>query len=184
MKTILLVIALAAMLALAACASNGSGEQSEDPTGSGSAEEPQAGMPNPWSDVASAEEAAAGAGVGTFEVADNLGVSDMTLFDPQYRCMEGIAEVDLQGGAFQVTVHKGAGFSGQDLSGDYTEYPLEWTQDCDGVEVSCRGYEEGMAAAFDWTVGDASYSVMLEGLGGEEMAVDAEDVATIVASVK
>ena len=52
------------------------------------------------------------------------------------------------------------------------------------VQVNCRGYEKGLAAAFDWTTDEGSHPVMFEGLGSENMAVDADGVSTIVANVQ
>lgn len=142
------------------------------------------GIPNPWTDTDSAEAAAAGAGVGSFDVAENLGLASLSLFDPAYRYMDGIAQVQLQGGAFDVTVRKSLTIGGMDLSGDYTDYPEFWVSDVDGVEVSCHGFKAGEATAFEWCANDANYSVLFRGLGGENMAVGESEVASVVASVK
>ena len=204
-KLIIVACAAALALALAGCASSSSssaaassasGSASGSASASASSEAASSeasassesgesvGMPNPWSEVESAEAAAEGAGVGSFEVAENLGLADFNLFDAKYLCMEDIAEVQLQGGAFDVTVRKSLHISGQELSGDYTDYPEFWVVDIDGVEVSCHGFEEGKAAAFEWCANDANYSVMFRGLGGENMAIDEEAIATVIANVK
>ena len=195
----LMIVACAAVLALAlaGCTSSNSGSSaaSSASTSASSSETASSesaassasssvGLANPWSDVDSAEAAAEGAGVGSFEVADNLGLADKTLFDPAYRYMDGIAEVQLQDGAFDVTVRKSLTMGGMDLSGDYTDYPEFWVTDVDGVEVSCHGFEPGKATAFEWCANDANYSVMFRGLGGEHMAIDESEVATVVANVK
>ena len=62
---------------------------------------------NPWSEVASAEEAAKGAGIDSFEVAEDLGLDLGENFGRTYRCMEGIAEVQLEFPASALTIRKG-----------------------------------------------------------------------------
>ena len=195
-----LVVACAALfaLALAGCASSssssasasaasGSGSASASATSSSEASASSSagsvGIANPWSDVDSAEAAAQGAGVGTFELGENLGMADKTLFDPTYRYMDDVAEATLQGGAFDVTVRKSMHQSGQMLSGDYNNYPEFWTTTIDGIEVSCHGYEAGVATAFEWSA-DANYSVIFQGLGGENMGVDETEIAAIIQNVK
>lgn len=196
----LATILCAAMLAaaLAGCASGNSSSASASSASSpesasaGASSEASAsaessgsvGIPNPWTDADSAQAAAEGAGVGSFEVADNLGLDDLNLFDPAYSYMEDIAQVQLQGGAFDVTVRKSLTTGGMELSGDYTDYPEFWVADIDGIEVSCHGFEAGKAAAFEWCADDANYSVLFRGLGGENMAVDESEVAAIIANVK
>ena len=195
-----LVVACAALfaLALAGCASSSSSSASASAaSGSGSASASAAssseasasssagsvGIANPWSDADSAEAAAQGAGVGSFELADNLGMADKTLFDPTYRYMDDVAEATLQGGAFDVTVRKSMHQSGQMLSGDYNNYPEFGTTTIDGIEVSCHGDEAGVATAFEWSA-DANYSVIFQGLGGENMGVDETEIAAIIQNVK
>ena len=184
-----LVVACAALfaLALAGCASSSSSSASASATSSSEASASSSaesvGIANPWSDVDSAEAAAQGAGVGTFELGENLGMADKTLFDPTYRYMDDVAEAPLQGGAFDVTVRKSMHQSGQMLSGDYNNYPEFWTTTIDGIEVSCHGYEAGVATAFEWC-NDANYSVIFRGLGGENMGVDETEIAAIIQNVK
>ena len=196
----LLVVACAALFAfaLSGCASNSSsGTSASAASGSstaaassaagsatsGSSSAESVGIANPRSDADSAEAAAQGAGVGSFELAENLGMADKTLFDPTYRYMDDVAEATLQGGAFDVTVRKSMHQSGQMLSGDYNNYPEFWTTTIDGIEVSCHGYEAGVATAFEWC-DDANYSVTFRGLGGENMGVDEAEVAAIIQNVK
>ena len=196
----LLVVACAAMfaLALAGCASSGSSSASASATSSSVSSSTSAAsssvvsdsgssgsttLANPWSDVDSAEAAAKGAGVGSFELGDNLGMADVTLFDPTYRYMDDVAEATLQGGAFDVTVRKSMHESGQTLSGDYNNYPEFWTTTVDGIIVTCHGYEAGVASAFEWC-NEGNYSVLFRGLGGENMGVYEAGIAAIIQNVK
>ena len=42
---------------------------------------------------------------------------------------------------------------------------------CYAVQVNCRGYEKGLASAFDLTTDEGSRSIIFEGLGGENMTM-------------
>ena len=174
---LLITVVIAAFLT--ACAS---GTTTDEATDSGETEA-QTGLPNPWSDVASAEDAAKGAGIASFTVSDDLGLTETKVLAPTFRCMDGIAEADFDGEAFEVCVRKSETLTGQDLSGDYNEYPFEWTMEVDGMQVACRGYEEGLASAFDWERDGANYSVMFTSLENESMGVSSVEVAAVMASV-
>ena len=106
----------------------------------------EAGMANPWSDVDSAEAAAEGAGLDTFMVPD--GEAEISLGEvkvTQYRCMKGMAEAVVEFPAVEMTIRKGDK-SGEmaegDISGDYSEYKYDWTQNIKGLEVKCFGNRE------------------------------------------
>ena len=98
--------------------------------GAGIAEEEASaavGLANPWTEVATAEEAADGAGVGYFLVPEeNMETTggQVNWFCFQY--MEHIAEADGGIGSAELTVRKGLKQDGEDVSGDYTEYTFAW----------------------------------------------------------
>ena len=71
------------------------------------AAEENTGLANPWSDVESAEEAAKGAGIDSFVIAEDPGLDLGQLFERTYRCMDGIAEARLEFPASALTVRKG-----------------------------------------------------------------------------
>lgn len=130
------------------------------------------GMANPWSDVDSAEAAAEGAGLDTFMVPD--GEAEISLGEvkvTQYRCMKGMAEAVVEFPAVEMTIRKGDK-SGEmaegDISGDYSEYKYDWTQNIKGLEVKCFGNREGEATKTIWSVDDMDYSITAYGLGGDE----------------
>ena len=125
------------------------------------------GMPNPWSDVASAEEAAAGAGLDELIVPDPLMLDGVESTSVKYRCMEGLAEVIYEWAAAQFTFRKGVHVEGDDVSGDYNTYAYEWTTDVDGIEVFCAGNREGDATKVTWCEGDYDFAILSLGLGGD-----------------
>lgn len=173
----LLVIGLAAAFALALV---GCGSQEEPAPEEGQ----EVGMPNPWTEAASAEEAATNAGIGSFEVADNIGLGpEFPLGDPYYQSMSGIAEVQYTPDGYEVSVRKGT-VTGIDLSGDYTEYPESWTQDVGGIEVKCMGFETDSASNISWGTDTGYFSVVFFSEGGENIGLTAEQVEQLVASVK
>ena len=149
------------------------------------AAEENTGVGNPWSDVESAEEAAKGAGIDSFVIADNPGLDLGQLFEKTYRCMDGIAEARLEYPASALTVRKGTYAEEGDISGDYTEYANTWTQDVNGIEVTCFGNREGDAAKSIWTVDNMYFSIVAEGLGGDEdFGLNAERLTAMVNSIQ
>ena len=149
------------------------------------AAEENTGVGNPWSDVESAEEAAKGAGIDSFVIADDPGLDLGQLFEKTYRCMDGIAEARLEYPASALTVRKGTYAEEGDISGDHTEYANTWTQDVNGIEVTCFGNREGDAAKSIWTVDNMYFSIVAEGLGGDEdFGLNAERLTAMVNSIQ
>ena len=149
------------------------------------AAEESAGLANPWSNVESAEEAAAGAGIDSFVIAENPGIDLGENYRRTYRCMDGIAEAYLEYPASALTVRKGTLAEEGDISGDYTDYANTWTQDVNGIEVTCFGNREGDASKSIWTVGDMCFSIVAEGLGGDEdFGLNADRLTEMVNSIQ
>lgn len=147
--------------------------------------EENTGLANPWSDVESAEEAAKGAGIDSFVIAEDPGLDLGELFERTYRCMDGIAEARLEYPASALTVRKGTIAEEGDISGDYTEYANTWTQDVNGIEVTCFGNREGDAAKSIWTVDNMYFSIVAEGLGGDQdFGLNAERLTAMVSSIQ
>ena len=156
-------------------------------TAASAAAEEITGLANPWSDVASAEEAAKGAGIDSFVIAEDPGIDLGENFERTYRCMDSIAEARLEYPASALTVRKGNGTYAEegDISGDYTEYANTWTEDVNGIEVTCFGNREGDASKSIWTVDDMYFSIVAEGLGGDEdFGLNAERLAAMVSSIQ
>ena len=140
--------------------------------------------------VASAEEAAKGAGLDKFvlpmEAQTDLGnVADSRDW-MNFRYMDGFAQADFPMGAADLVVRKGlSSIDNGDVSGDYMEYAYEWTQDVNGTEAKCWGNREGAAMKTIWTKGDYSYSITARGAGGEDdFGLSANDVAVWVLGIE
>ena len=174
----LLAIGLAAAFALtlAACGNNGNDEAVEDGA--------EVGMENPWTEAASADDAAQKAGIASFEVADNIGLGPQyPLGEPLFQSMDGIAEAQYTADGYKVVVRKGD-TTGVDLSGDYNEYPESWTQDVDGITVECMGYEVDSASNLSWSTDSDNISVCFYSDGGENIGLTDAQVIGLVHSVK
>ena len=152
-------------------------------------EKNETGMANPWSDVDSAEAAAEGAGLDTFMVPD--GEAEISLGEvkvTQYRCMKGMAEAVVEFPAVEMTIRKGDK-SGEmaegDISGDYSEYKYDWTQNIKGLEVKCFGNRDGEATKTIWSVDDMDYSITVQGLGGDEdYGLPADDLNSLINGIQ
>ena len=143
-----------------------------------------------WTQAATAEEAAKGAGIdfladlnGTQTTMGVLGEMGAIT----YRYMDGVAQIFCPVAAVDMSVIKGkipCGVDG-DVSLDSTAYKFEWTQDVDGQEVKCFGNREGEATKTIWTAGDYNYAVVAYGAGGDDdFGLRTEDVVTMVNAVK
>ncbi|MDO5132170.1 MAG: hypothetical protein Q4D81_04190, partial [Eubacteriales bacterium] len=149
------------------------------------ASEEYTGIANPWSDVESSEEAAKGAGIDSFVIAEDPGIDLGKDFGRTYRCMDGIAEARLEYPASALTIRKGTYAEEGDISGDYTEYANTWTQEVNGIEVTCFGNREGDATKSIWAVDDMYFSIVAEGLGGDEdFGLNAERLTAMVSSIQ
>lgn len=196
-KTIAIVAVFAMMLALAACSSSSgsnsaaqsSSAQSESSASASSAQSSAsssfAGLPDPWSDVATAEEAAQGAGIPGFVLpATGLKLTVGPIGEWSYRCMEGLAQGETNVGVPHLTVRKGVHAGNGDISGDYNEYACKWIQDVYGAQVNCEGNVEGQAKKILWGSNDFCFSITVEGQGDDSdlFGLGEEDVAKLVSN--
>lgn len=62
--------------------------ESTEAESTAAAAEENTGLANPWSDVGSAEEAAKGAGIDSFVIAEDPGLDLGELFERTYRCID------------------------------------------------------------------------------------------------
>ena len=148
------------------------------------AEEAAGGHTN-WTECATAEEAAKGAGLdsladlnGTMTSMGEIG----TMGEVKYRYMQDIVQVFCPVAAVDMSAIKAKSYvANGDVSLDNSEYAHEWTQDVDGQEVKCFGNREGEATKTIWTAGDYAYAVVAYGAGGDvDFGLKADDVATMV----
>ena len=151
------------------------------------AEEESTEMPNPWSDVDSAEAAAEGAGIEALKIADGIELSLGEVKVDNWRCMKGMVEASVPFPAVQMTVRKGSDDLADekgDISGDYNDYKHSWTQEVNKINVECFGNREGEATKTIFKSGDYLYSVTAHGEGGDDdYGLSADDLLLIVGGI-
>ena len=137
-----------------------------------------------WNKVDSADAAAQAIGLESFKVPDGvtIGLGEVKADSFQYK--EKVAMASIPFPAVQMYVMMGTDESG-DVSGDPAEYANTWTQDINGVEVTCFGNREGDATKTIWTTDGVSYAVMAYGLGGDtDYGLSADDLNTVISAMQ
>ena len=143
------------------------------------------GMPNPWHQVSNASEAAEGAGIDGFEVPEGAQISLGAVAPELYQYMAGIAEADVPFPAVQMTIRKGEAVIDDDISGDYNQYAHTWTQNINGIDVTCSGNREGESIKTTWIVGAYDYSILIQSSGGDsDYGLKADDLNILVGGIK
>ena len=118
-------------------------------------------MGNPWTDHAALKDAESAVGF-PLEIPETIGAYTAEVF----RVLNGeLLEVRYINGDSEVTVRKQAG-EGQDISGDYTQYPTVSLTDADGYSVEAR--TDGTVTSAIISTGGYSYSVYAPCSAAEE----------------
>lgn len=192
------VATMACVLALGLGALSGCGEQATN--GSATATEPaaeatetseaqgesnQAGVANPWEVAQTAEETAQGAGLDVFGVPESVQVGGVEYAEPAFFFTSSIAQVSYSRDADTILLRKSGAEAGKEgLAGDYNEYAKTWTQDVDGIEVTCYGAKQEAAQLILWQQDSNNYSLGF-GFGSDETpAMTPADVASIVGGIR
>ena len=183
---VVMVAVAASLVALAGCSSpanNGSSSAGSEASNS------SASMANPWSDAASAEEAAKGAGLDAFALPEGE-IADLGKpIEVTYRFMDGMAEARYELPASSLTVRT-ATISPEDsldISGDYNTYSNEWTETIANKQIACAGNRKGDSTKTYWGEEDAdrAHSNVAEGLGGDEdFGLNTERLTVFVEAMK
>ena len=95
------------------------------------------GLPNPWTQTNSYDEAAKISGIRIHLPDDADLPQNMDLL--YYRAVPGTLEVDYSDGNEDLMLRASLDDEGYVLSGDYNSYTHEWEQNFDGTTVSCLG---------------------------------------------
>lgn len=123
-------------------------------------------MPNPWSQAATAEEAAQGAGLKSFAVPkDSVTLTVGKIGDWTFSCMDGMAQAKTTAGDTEITIRKAVKTDNDDISGDYNKYESEWPLTLKGLTVNCAGHSEDAANKVLWVSGDNAYCILAQGSG-------------------
>ena len=200
MKKLFSVVAAAVLvLALAGCtssAASGSSSASESSSAAGesssasdaassSSASSQSTSAVKWTDADTAGDAAKGAGFDTFDVMDEVKIDDLTFKDPSFSYADGVAQALYETGAAGLFVRKADGKHTAPLTDrDKTEFAQTWSKSYDGLDVTMYGAAKGAATVITWTDGTQEFGVTYQGLGGEELSMDSDEVASIVKGLK
>lgn len=186
-KYALMLVAAMFAMAMVGCASGGNSASESE---SSAAEESSASTETvvqgeiAWSDAKDAEAAAKNAGITNgFKVPSPLPIGDYKWSKPNFTSMDMVAQADYDGGKACASIRKGQGVKLKDLSSDLNEYKYDWTQECQGIEITCHGYEKGVANFLEWTYEDCAYNVWCVSTGDGNIGMNEKEVAAMVESI-
>ena len=168
-KLLIFTVTAAMLLSLAACTQSAKPDvQPEQPKQEETISD-NTQIPNPWTDYASAAEAAQAAGFDLTAPDEISGVSEK-----RYQVMNSedgdvIFEIDYVSGEERAAyVHKAPG--ADDVSGDYNNYAETETVSIGSRSVTMKG-EDALVKLAVWTAGDYSYALnVTAGLSQDAMA--------------
>ena len=133
-----------------------------------------------WTEVKTAAEAAKGAGLKSFDVADEITIGSNTFSKPQFSYAGGVAQAFYEGAATGVFVRKGTTSSTAPLvDRDIHSFPQEWSINLKGLNIDCYGADTKSATVVIWKIDDEIYTVTYQGLGGGEVSMTEDDIKSL-----
>ena len=181
----MLTIAAAFALALAGCAQKAEEKPAEEPEVVEEAAPKEEAPAVQWTDAADAAAAAKGAGFETFGVPEGFKVGDLEFKDPKFFYSAGVAKAAYETPATEFDICKADGTHETPLTERVLdEFATKWTKDVDGTEVTCYGAARGATTVATWKDGTREYGLTFQGLGGEEMSMESDELVTIVNAIK
>ena len=137
-----------------------------------------------WSDAENSEAASEDAGFSAgFKVPDAPPVGNYEWTGPDFTAMDNVAQAHYDGNGVSLSIRKGEGVPIEELSADLNEYKFDWTQNVGNIQVSCHGYEEGIANFLEWEYNNCSYDIWCMSTREGNIGMTSEEVAAIVAAV-
>ena len=138
-----------------------------------------------WKEVATAEEAAEGAGLGSFNVPEGIKTTMGTIVPLSYSYIDGAADADISVDNVDLHFRKGLVSGYDDVSFDKTIYFHDWTREVGGTVVKCYGNRDGEAIKTVWTDGKYVYALLVNGAGeDQDYGLLVPDVEALVNAVK
>lgn len=141
------------------------------------------GYPNPWTYTTDLAEAITVSGI-DFDPPLPLEGYELQTYGA---LKDQLIEAQYVKDGIKLTVRKSAELSGQDLSGDYYDYPATWTLVLKGVEAVCYGDEEGHINLAYFDNGTYNYSVTVHSFDETVSAgasIDADDLNSLIMSMQ
>lgn len=138
-----------------------------------------------WTDAASAEEAAKGAGFATFGVPASFTLGDVTFENPTFAYADGVAQATYEQPATMIVIRKADGEHSAPMTDrELVEFANKSTVSLADLDVALYGAQRDTATVLTWTDGTKEFGVTFQGLGGEEMAFTVEESEYIVRTIK
>ena len=139
-----------------------------------------------WAASGSGGDAARTTGLSRFEVPGKIVVDDIIFQDPTFSTAGGVAQATYETGATQLIVRKGAidKHTAPLTDRKETELPTKLTRNVDGLQLTLLGEDDDDTTVIVWKDGTVEYGVTFQGLSGEEMTMDDEEVAYVVRTIR
>lgn len=152
-------------------------EQEEEPVDEGVSIE--------WTDAKDATEAAKGAGFDKFGVIAKFNIGDLEYKDPTFAYAGGVAQATYETPATAIYLRKAVDTYETPLSDRHLdEFSARWNKILEGIDIACYGPAKGAVTVATWSDGNKSFGLTFQGLGGDEMTMDVDELAAIVKGIK
>ncbi len=138
-----------------------------------------------WIEAGDVKAAAKGAGLEDFNAFESVKFNDTEYKNPKFAYADGVAQATYDGGAHELILREGAnGHKATVTDRNLSEFATKWTQSFEGADVTLYGAEKGKATVITFSFGGSDFGVTYQGLGGEEVSLDDQDVNAIIGAVK
>lgn len=138
-----------------------------------------------WTVAGDSAEAARASGLRIFGAPTKIVIADNTFVNPTYASAGNVAQATYEHGALAVVLRKTASDHQAPLTDRLqSEFATNWHQDVDGIDVALWGAQQGEATVISWNNAGCAYGVTYQGLGGDEVTMNATEVANIVRAVR
>ena len=144
--------------------------------GSTAQQSPMIGLPNPWTETGSLEEAIRISGIAFDPPAAEALPEGMELFF--YRAMPGTIEADYSNGEDELTIRASMDENGYCLAGDYNTYSHEWQENIKGLNIDCLGDGKNANVAV-FSAGDLAFA-LCSACGKEGAGISADALKSLV----
>lgn len=144
--------------------------------GSTAQQSPMIGLPNPWTETESLEEAIRISGIAFDPPAAEALPEGMELFF--YRAMPGTIEADYSNGEDELTIRASMDENGYCLAGDYNTYSHEWQENIKGLKIDCLGDGKNANVAV-FGAGDLAFA-LCSACGKEGAGISADTLKSLV----
>ena len=180
-----LAVGAALTLALAGCgASNSQSASTSSASTSSASTVEQKVSTTKFNDVASAEEAAKGAGLEKFGVMDKITLDGKEFKDPKFSYADGVAQAIYETDGITLVVRKGAAkHSAPITDADLASFANKWNKDYEELAVTLYGPSKGAASVLTWNDSSLDYGVTYQSPNNDQ-TIDSDEANEVVKAIK